>query len=120
MTPAGTESLKSAGTLSGQLITVSAGLLAFTVTFAEKFTPKNADIVVPLPLKISWVCFALTILLGFWTQAALTGSLTEIDRGVPESNPERWNSRIPAFGMFGTFFLGVAFLIAAGWTLVGP
>jgi hypothetical protein len=99
---AGTESLKSAGTLTGQLITVSSGLLAFTVTFAEKFTPKGAEIEAPLPLKISWVCFALSILIGFWTLMALTGTLTEIDRAVPESNPARWNIRIPAMAMFAS------------------
>src|ERR1700674_923114 len=117
---AGIESLKAAGTLTAQLITVSSGLLAFTVTFAEKFTPKNADIAPPLPLKISWVCFAVSILLGFWTLMALTGTLTQIDRSIPETNPERWNIRIPAICMFAVFFLSVIFLIGAGWTIVGP
>jgi hypothetical protein len=117
--PTGIESLKAASTLTGQLITVSSGLLAFTVTFGEKFTLKGADINVPLPLKISWVCFAVSILLGFWTLMAVTGTLTEIDRAVAERNPERWNIRVPAMAMFGVFFLGVIFLIAAGWTIAG-
>jgi hypothetical protein len=117
--PAGIDGLKAASTVTGQLITVSSGLLAFTVTFAEKFTPKGADITPPMALKISWGCFAVAILIGFWTLMALTGTLTEIDRSIPETNPARWNSRIPAMAMFAVFFLGVIFLIAAGWTIAG-
>src|SRR3954453_2244111 len=115
----GIEGLKAAGTLTGQLITVSAGFLALTLTFAQKFAAKNAPISPPLLLKVSWACFALSILIGFWTLMALTGTLTEIVRSIPESNPARWNSRIPAITMFGVFFLGVVFLIGAGWTMVG-
>jgi hypothetical protein len=114
-----TEGLKAASTLTGQLITVSSGLLAFTVTFVEKFTPKDAPIAAPTALKASWVCFALSIVFGFWTLMALTGTLTQLDRGVAETNPERWNSRIPAIIMFGLFLLGVVFLIAAGWVMAG-
>jgi hypothetical protein len=33
--------LKASNALTSQLITVAAGLLAFTVTFAEKFTPQG-------------------------------------------------------------------------------
>ncbi len=50
---------------------------------------------------------------------ALTGTLTDIDRGIPESNPKRWNIRIPAIAMFAVFFIGLIFLIAAGWTIAG-
>jgi hypothetical protein len=117
--PTGIEGLKAANTLTGQLITISSGLLAFTVTFAEKFTPKGEAISPPVALKISWVCFAVTILVGFWTLMALTGTLNELDRGHPETNPARWNSRIPAMIMFALFLLGVIFLIAAGWTIAG-
>ncbi|SRR5258708_11782229 len=114
------EGLKAAGTLTGQMITISSGLLAFTVTFAEKFTPKGRDLAPPLSLKISWVCFVVTILFGFWTLMALTGTLNQIDRNVAETDPERWNSRIPALLMFAVFLLGVIFLIAASWTIAGP
>jgi|SRR5215467_4177243 len=118
---AGIEGLKAAGTLTSQLITVSSGLLAFTVTFAEKFKPSASPMAAaPLSLKISWVCFAVSIVVGFWTLMALTGTLTEIDRAVPESNPGRWNIRIPAIAMCVIFLCGVVFLIAAGWTLAGP
>jgi hypothetical protein len=116
---AGIEGLKAATAVTAQLITVGSGLLAFTVTFAEKFTPKGAEITPPMALKISWGCFAISILLGFWTLMALTGTLTEIDRSIAESNPARWNSRIPAIAMFAVFFLAVIFLIAAGWTIAG-
>ncbi len=117
--PTATEGLKAASTLTGQLITVSAGLLAFTVTFAEKFTPKDHPISVPTALKLSWVCFAVDILIGFWTLMAITGTLDVLDHGQAETNPERWNIRIPALIMFAVFLLGIVFLIAAGWTVAG-
>jgi hypothetical protein len=115
----GIEGLKASSSLTGQLITVAAGLLAFTVTFAEKFTPKDQPIAPPMSLKIAWVCFAISILLGFWTLMALNGTLNQLDRGEAETNPTRWNIRLPALAMFATFLLGVIFLIAAGWTIAG-
>jgi hypothetical protein len=118
--PSGIEGLKASNTLTSQLITISSGLLGFTVTFAEKFTPKGEAIAPPTALKIAWVCFAVTILLGFWTLMALNGTLNEIDRSLPETNPNRWNIRIPAFIMFAVFLLGVIFMIAAGWSITGP
>jgi hypothetical protein len=110
----GIESLKAANALTSQVITVAAGLLAFTVTFAEKFTPAGKPITLPCPLKLSWFCLVLAILCGFWTLGAIAGTLGQIDRGERESNPKRWNSRIPAFFMFGLFSLGVIFLLKAG------
>lgn len=115
---AGTEGLKAASTLTGQLITVSAGLLAFTVTFADKFAQKEGRIAPPLALKVSWVCFVASILFGFWTLMALAGTFDEIDRNA-NSNPGRGNIRIPAIIMIVIFFLGVVFLIGAGWTVAG-
>ena len=116
---AGNEGLKASNTLTGQVITISSGLLAFTVTFAEKFTPKNETISPPTSLKVSWVCFALTVIAGFWTLMAITGTLNELDRGGAESNPVRSNIYIPARIMFALFLAGVISLIVAGWTIAG-
>ncbi|HEX2256396.1 MAG TPA: hypothetical protein VHG92_06795 [Afifellaceae bacterium] len=116
---AGIEGLKASNTLVAQIITVSAGLLAFTVTFVEKFTPEGAQITAPIPLKMCWVALALTILFGFWTLMATTGTLTEIDAGRQESNPERWNIRIPGILMLLAFLSSITLLIIAGWTITG-
>lgn len=115
----GIEGLKASNALTSQLITVAAGLLAFTVTFAEKFTPKDNPIEPPTALKISWVCFVVSIVFGFWTLMALNGTMNQLDRGQAETNPQRWNIRLPAFGMFLVFLAGIIFLIAAGWTIAG-
>ncbi|WP_342712869.1 hypothetical protein AAFG13_18100 [Bradyrhizobium sp. B124] len=115
----GIEGLKASNALTGQLITVAAGLLAFTITFAEKFTPKDQPIVVPGTLKASWVCFAVSIVFGFWTLMALNGTLNQLDRGEAETNPARWNIRVPAIAMFSVFLLGTVLLIWAGWTIAG-
>jgi hypothetical protein len=48
---------------------------------------------------------------------AAVGTLDQIDRGESESNPQRWNIRIPGAIMLALFLAGVGFLIAAGWTL---
>jgi hypothetical protein len=112
--PAGIEGLKAANTLTSQVITVAAGLVAFTVTFAEKFTPAGKPITLPPALKLSWLCFTVTIVFGFWTLMAITGTLGEIDRGQRETNPKRTNIIIPAFIMLVIFLLGVILLIAAG------
>jgi hypothetical protein len=114
---AGIEGLKTSNTLVAQVITVSAALLAFTVTFAEKFSPKDGPISPPLPLKISWLAFAVTILLAFWALMAITGTMNELDRGREETNPKRSNIRIPAVLTFLSFFIGVASLIVAGWQI---
>jgi putative Mn2+ efflux pump MntP len=114
--PPGIEGLKAANTLTGQVITIAAGLVAFTVTFAEKFTPKDKPVSLPATLKFSWVCFALTILVGCWTLMALL----QIDRGGAETNPTRSNIRIPAAIMFALFFLGVLSLMQAGCSIHTP
>jgi hypothetical protein len=87
------------------------------VTFAEKFTPAGEQIALPTALKISWVCFAATIVFGFWTLMAVAGTLLQIDRGEPETNPNRRNIQIPALIMFGLFLAGVISLMTAGWSL---
>jgi hypothetical protein len=114
---AGIEGLKAANALVSQMITVSAGLLAFTVTFVEKFTPKDTAISVPWSLKVCWVLLAVNILFGFWTLMATTGTLNQIDKGMAESNPERTNIRVPAMPMVISFLFAIGFLIAAGWTI---
>jgi hypothetical protein len=114
---AGIEGLKAINTLVGQMITVASGLLAFTVTFVEKFTPKDTSIQAPWTLKTSWVSLVLTIVFGFWTLMAAAGTLNEIDEGKPESNPARWNIRLPALLMIAAFLAALSFLIAAGWAI---
>src|SRR5260370_36654041 len=94
--PAGIEGLKAANTLTAQVITVAAGLLAFTVTFAEKFTPEGTQVTLPTALKISWLCFAAAIVFGFCTLMAVAGTLLQIDRGEAETTPKRTNIQIPA------------------------
>jgi hypothetical protein len=113
----GVEGLKAANTLIAQVITVAAGLLAFTVTFAEKFTPPGKPFVLPTSLKVSWVCLAITIVFGFWTLMAVAGTLLEIDRGKTETNAKRTNIQIPAIIMFILFLGGIVSLIVAGWSL---
>jgi hypothetical protein len=113
----GIEGLKSSNALVAQIITVSAGLLAFTVTFVDKFTPKEEPPVVPYQLKLSWLFLVLTIIVGFWTTGAITGTLNLLDRGVAESNEGRTNILYPARFMVATLVISVGCLIWAGWSI---
>jgi hypothetical protein len=112
----GIEGLKAANSLTAQVITVAVGLLAFTVTFAEKFTPAGKQFALPIALKISWLCFAATIVFGFLTLMAVAGTLLQIDLGQPETNPKRTNINIQAIIMFALFLIGAISLIVAGWS----
>jgi hypothetical protein len=115
--PPGIEGLKAANTLTAQVITVAAGLLAFTVTFAEKFTPAGKPIALPTALKASWLCFAATIVFGFLTLMAVAGTLLQIDRGDAETNLKRTNIKMPALIMLALFLAGVISLMIAGWSI---
>src|SRR4051812_6704105 len=111
---AGIEGLKSANTLTGQIITISSGLLVFTVTFVEKFSPEGQPLARPFSLKIAWILLLVTICLGFWTCGAITGTMNQIDSGNPETNPTRSNINIPAALMVFSFIFSVVFLLYTG------
>lgn len=113
----GIEGLKSANALTSQIITISSGLLAFTVTFVEKFVPKGQNISTPNDIKISWFLFIITIFFGFWTLATITGTLDNIDLGKSNENNKRSNIFIPTILMYSSFILALIFLIFAGWKI---
>jgi hypothetical protein len=102
-----TTGLERAYETTKQVVTLSSGIIAFTVTFAKEF-PGG----VPWSLRISWVLYCLSVMLGVWTLLAITGTFDELDRGV-ESNPARANIRLPAMLMVLTFIGGV---VATMWT----
>jgi hypothetical protein len=99
--------------IATQLITLSTGLLALSVTFTKdilKGVPKGQE----KTLKIAWGVLVCSIIFGIWTLSALTGTLMPADPSK-RPNPLRFdgNVRGPATGQLGTFLLGTAMLVWA-------
>jgi hypothetical protein len=112
-----------------QIITLSTGALAFTVTFLEKFRTPAAGQALPLPtgLYVAWALFGLTIGLALWYLMALTGNISAVARkenGWPLTPNERLsadgdesNARLPGLLMVASFFLSIISLIWLGFSL---
>jgi len=94
-----------------QLITLSTGLLALTVTFTKEIlktvTKKNKSV-----LRIASIILLVSILCGVWTMMALTGTLMPskpLAHGTPyEFGP---NVRWPAGAQVILFFIGTIILV---------
>lgn len=113
------EGWKIAQSLMAQLITVSTTLLAFTITFAEKFKPDSVALVVPDALRYCWLALLAATLFGFLTIMAITGTLLEIDKGE-KSNATDSNIKIPAALSILSFFLALVLMVIAGWCITSP
>jgi hypothetical protein len=76
------DGLKASADIAKQIITLSTGAVAFTVTFLDKFTAHDKGPIhdVPYGLYVAWALFGLTVLLSLWTLMAITGTLDAIDR----------------------------------------
>lgn len=125
------EGLKAALETTKQVITLSTGVIALTVTFLEKIVQPNggSERIVPGPLKASWICFGLAVLLGVWTLMAISGSMNALDRHARQLRLNKHqrravnqladgtNIRIPAFLMLVFFAAGTVLTIAAGFSL---
>jgi hypothetical protein len=96
--------------LSNQLITLSTGLLAFTVTFSKdsmKTLPRRTIYV----LGTAWGLHLLSIAFGILAVMALTGTvLVPLDADNPIGSNARW----PAGVQIITFLIGTLLLIVYG------
>jgi len=109
------EAYKSASDLAKQLITLSTGILALSITFTK-------DIVKGLPakparlLKFSWVVHLLSICCGIWSLMALTGMVFKVSQqGASSVQEDPYGSgTLPAFLQIALFVLGTALIIGYG------
>ena len=118
--PANLEGPKAEAENAKQIITLSTGAVAFTVTFLEKFKTHTEGSPVQLPsgLYVAWVLFGLTIGFALWYLMALTGNISAVGRrdnkwrlNVAErksANGYESNTRLPGLLIVGSFFLSVA------------
>lgn len=112
-----------------QIITLSTGAVAFTVTFLEKFRTHAEGTAIALPrgLYLAWILFGLTIGFALWYLMALTGNISAVARkenGWPLSPAEQQsadgdetNTRWPGLLMVGAFLLAILAMIWVGFDL---
>jgi hypothetical protein len=128
------DGLKAFADTTRQIITLSTGVTALTVTFLEKVIQPSAPTgvmrTVPWPIIVAWIAFGVAILGGLWALLAISGSLDALDRkqnGLPTSPAQEAaiagltmssNVRTPAFLMICAFFAGMVFTIATGFALI--
>ncbi len=94
-----------------QLITLSTGILALSITY-HKDIVKGAPLSREGLLRSAWCAHLVSILGGVWTLMALTGTLMPVNprgRGVPLEFG--WNVRMPASLQVFGFFLGIVLLV---------
>jgi hypothetical protein len=76
------EGFKAAIDIAKQVIALSTGSVAFTVTFLDKFItrPAGQAAVIPTSLYVAWVLFGTAIFFAMFHLMGITGSLESIDR----------------------------------------
>lgn len=105
--------IQSAQALAQQLITLSTGILALTITFTKdivKVAPNSPMWI----LKLAWVSYLLCICFGIWALSALTGTLAPSSPGIAPSLTIGFNSRFPAGLQVIAFIIGVILIIIYG------
>jgi hypothetical protein len=117
------EGLKAAADLAKQIVSLSTGFVALTVTFLKDVIPPDTTGArhVSLPLTVSWTCFVLAILAALMTLMAVTGSMAALERrcsGEAGEDDRRLdafgpNVRRPAFAMVLFFVVAIITAIAA-------
>jgi hypothetical protein len=113
-----TSGLDRAYETTKQVITLSTGIIALTVTFAKEFKVSNGDhLSVPWQLQVSWLLYCASVIFGVWTLMAITGTNLQLDDGGARSHQSQ-NIRIPARLMLATFVGGVATTMWAGFSIV--
>lgn len=105
-----------ASDLAKQLITLSTGVLAISITFLkdivgpEKLTTKPVLIRI---LGLSWFLLFITIVAGIWALSALTGTLAPVGNDV-RTLEIGVNARIPAGIQVLAFISSIFLLILFG------
>jgi len=101
-----------ASDLSKQLITLSTGILALTVTFTK-------DVVQRIPAKgawalaTAWIFYFISIICGIWSLMALTGTLAPMEKAIGSLTLAE-NIRIPSAFQIITFLLATILIIIYG------
>lgn len=103
-----------AAELSKQLISLSTGILALSITFAKDIVGKIERRGVRL-LGIAWIFYLLTIILALLHLSALTGALIPTQ---PEYSLKLANARVMATGQIIAFAIAMIFTFAFGLSIL--
>jgi len=93
-----------------QLINLSTGIIALTVTFMR-------DIIKNMPRRHrkgylwAWILHVLSMLFGLWAIMALTGNLLDGDLALDPKSLEILNARIPGAIQIVLFFAGTSLVV---------
>lgn len=120
------EGLKAQADIAKQIIALSTGAVAFTVTFIEKFTHADSGnaFQVPWGLYACWIMFGAAIIFSMWYLMAITGSIEAIDRKANNwsltpaqqlsASGDTGNLKLPGILMVLAFLAAVIAMIVAG------
>lgn len=105
-----------------QLITLSTGVLALTITFAKDIL-SNVSGMTSVLLVVGWVLYLLSIACGIWTLLALTGNLAPMGSSSEPGNEDPQSQRasirtgnviIPSVLQIIAFLIATASTVAFG------
>jgi hypothetical protein len=118
------ESAKSAADTTKQIVTMATGVLAITITFADKFGLAAAR----PALFFAWAAFVFAIATGVLTLMSVTGEIGHAEKAMAEAKDPTTVTRyvdpsIGAVQFFGiltvlAFGLGISAVSVAGFQLV--
>ena len=95
--------------IATELIALSTGIIALTITFSKDFLRSASSGSRRLAVT-SWGFFFASLIFGMWTLMALTGNL-EPANGAPILSVRRSNVAIPAALQILTFLVGTGITI---------
>jgi hypothetical protein len=118
------EGLKAGIELAKQIITLSTGMVALTVTFLKDIVSPDATAArhVPLAMAVAWFAYVIAILAALLGLMAISGTLTHLDR-IAMKLP-RDPAHAGAYDIYGgniRLWMSVmcaAFLLAIGLTVL--
>lgn len=98
-----------------QVIALSTGIMALTITFQKDFIHSSSNIAGPF-IMLSWIFFLISVSFGLWTLCALTGRLgsegtSECTAGSPIYDKAITN---PAMLQLACFFVGLVCTVLFG------
>lgn len=97
-----------------QLITLSSGIIALTITFQKDFIGESVNAEAKPYLLGSWLLLLLSVFFGLWTLLTLTGSLESRGSNIQPSIYGK-NIAIPAGLLILSFFLGLCLTVVFGF-----
>lgn len=98
-----------------QLLTLSTGIVALTITFSKEFIGNVPFSARPFAIW-AWAVFVVSVVCGVWTLLSLTG---ELDRGSGDG-VYGWNVRLPSLIQVVTFLTALTLTVIFGVLATGP